>query len=247
MKKHTYIFVLVLFSTLFACRKDHSVQLSFTGTYGDSPMVLYKENKMADNKTMHISLSEFFLSDIKLVDDQGTEHLLSEASFVSFKNSTDESKAKKAVQVLTKVVDPNKYMRLKFGIGVKPSLNSKKPEDFPANSPLREMGFHWPSWKSFIFTKTEGQIDGNADGTPNVGYVYHTGGDTVYQEITLDISGLSFSDNQLDIQLNLDHKKALNPGGQAFDILKNPVIHTAAGLETLIAYSKSFGKAIEIK
>jgi hypothetical protein len=199
----------------------------------------------AGGQRIQFSRSEFFLSDLKLIDDSGGEHALSDIELVdlTFNNA---SAAEAGVTFTFRGIPAETYDDLQFGLGVAPDLNTTTPSDHPSSSPLSSAGRYWQGWTSYIFSKTEGNIDTLVDGTDDLdlGFAYHSGTDALYNELRLN-NGLTITeDGTTRVTFVIDHQTLMGLPANPIDIKANPQNHNPADFDEVEAIINNFLQAI---
>ncbi|MDX1409945.1 MAG: MbnP family protein, partial [Saprospiraceae bacterium] len=120
------------------------------------------------------------------------------------------------------------YQSVQFALGVDPDLNATVPADYSSDHPLSDAGRYWHAWNSFIFSKTEGNLDTLADGTdnPDLGFAYHTGTDAFYLPVSTGFPiGIPDGSNE-KITFRLNYESLLGADGNApIDIQAKPQNH----------------------
>ena len=209
----------MLLITLSSC-KDKTTEtpvsdytLTFKATYNGQPLEKYKYYDYSDYK-VRFSRFNTYISDVILL--KGTEEVkLSDVEWVDF--TPDDATNNLALEVPLQFQAPEgTYTGIKIGFGVRPDLNAKRPSDFPANHPLAKETEYWLGWKSYIFSKVEGQGDSNADGNDDIFLLYHCGSDAVYRSYTFNqpIVVAPGSGNSVEMDL----KKLFTINNQWYDL-----------------------------
>ena len=219
MKQHLRSLCLLSFAltcSLFSCDKSDpaaTVQLkvALQATYDGKP--LSDANSYALG-TSQLRFSRFntYLSDITLANSD-VEVIMSEIEWAQFLPKTSNLDSAGRV-VFTFEVPEGKYTSLKMGLGVKPSLNGKRPSDFAVNHPLYQENEYWTGWKSYIFTKVEGKSTVN--GVAGNALTHHCGSDEVYTKVEYaqDIE----VDGKKGILITMDLKKLMTYDGTPLDL-----------------------------
>jgi len=102
------------------------------------------------------------------------------------------------------------YNGIRFGIGVPPDLNAKKPEDFPSANPFSNSGYYWQAWNSYIFMKTEGHLDTLGTGAFDLGFAYHTGKNDLFRTVSSTNIPITIEEGKNEeIDVRLDYKDLL--------------------------------------
>lgn len=242
MKLYFLAFFSVAVLLFSSCGEDvvNEVNLTFTPSYGEENFELGKKYELNDGVAISLLKSGYYFSDISATDKSGKRIELSDVELVEFENNN-------TVSFNYSIGEVEGLRELHFGIGVSSDLNETVPEDYELTHPLAANDYYWPAWESYIFTKTEGQYDKDLDGELDNSFVFHTGSDTVYQELTIDISDIEANeDGVFQLDLSVDHHKMLNPNDEAMDIDSAPVIHNADNLDILYNYVNAIKNSISI-
>jgi len=203
-----------------------TVNLNMKATYGDIPLTMFDSLAYGD-ATIQIAQSEFLLSNVTLVSDQGSEHLVDDIFYVNFTSNNAPNKPDQVIEgtnLNLGQIPYGKYTQIKFSIGVDEDLNAMVPADFPSSNPLSTTS-HWSTWDSFIFYKLQGTYYGQGAGQENLAFIFHIGQDQLFRTIELPIDVL-VEDDSSTIGLTLEHQKLLNDQGTLFDIPSSPDNHT---------------------
>ncbi|MBV6438847.1 MAG: hypothetical protein DYG98_11920 [Haliscomenobacteraceae bacterium CHB4] len=223
--KHTsmknFAFFLLLFAAAsFSSCKDNddtdikdNFSLTFRATYDGELLEKYKNYPYGD-KVILFDKFNTYLSDIALVNG-ATEVKLSDIEWVNF--TPDLAPNDKTVEVTYKYTVPDgNYTGIKLGYGVSPDLNAKSPADFPTDHPLYVESEYWSGWKSYIFTKVQGEVDLNGDGVTETNLFYHCGSDPVYNVATTNGNIAVAGTGSLVVEFDL--KKLFTFNGQLLDL-----------------------------
>ncbi len=226
-----------------------NISIDFKANYGGEKLIKYKKYDFG-NPAFPITFNRFrtYLSDIELVKSDGSTFLLTDVAEVDFfpDNATTEEALLQSVSVEN--VPVGDYKAIRFGIGVKPDLNGKQPKDFANGHPLSKETEYWPSWKSWIFTKIEGQADANNNGEMDVFMQYHTGSDAVYKTFTIE-KPISVNDTGGSVGITFDLRKVfLNTDGSYYDIVTYPATPSSiTKLDVHYYIAEGLGRAITIE
>lgn len=212
--------LLLLFAAAFfnGCKDQDPLQhskftLTFRATYDDQLLEKFKTYPYGDKVVMFDRFNTF-LSDITLL--KGSEEVkLSDIEWVDF--TPDFAPDNKAVDVTFEYNVPDgDYTGIRIGYGVEPALNAKSPSDFAPGHPLYLENEYWLGWKSYIFTKIQGEVDLDGDGATETNIFYHCGADTVYNSATfprdIPVAG------DVSLRVEFDLKKMFTFDGQLLDL-----------------------------
>lgn len=245
MQKLTYLLLLVALAAFPACDgHNHSSDgpatdftLTFKAMY-DGGQLVKNQNYPYGQTGYPVFFNQFstYVSDVELLKSDGTSHRLTESEFVDFTPNGAPSAVSATPAFTYSNVPEGDYTGIRIGFGVKPALNAKKPADFPANHPLAKESEYWNGWKSYIFTKIEGQGDEDNNATPDHFLIYHCGSDPVYKvfDFQTPISVHADHPGHDGAAVVLDLKKIFRmPDSSYYDIVANPITSNAAGNVTV--------------
>jgi methanobactin biosynthesis MbnP-like protein len=231
------------------CLKEEkgSVTVVFKGTYGSTPLVMSDTHDYAFGENIQFTKSDFYLSHVRLVNSRGVTNEIIEIELVDL-SYTNEADAAAGYEMTINDIFADTYVRFDFAIGVDPVMNETRPEDWPSSHPLSESRY-WDAWSSFIFTKTEGNLDTMGNGNADLGWLYHTGSDKLYAALSTNLQ-LPVEDGGITrIVFTLDYEKLFGVGDGPIDIKDNPILDSPQDTVEMIKivenYAKAFTFAIE--
>lgn len=247
---HKIIFSLLFFSLiLFNSCGDQGVQdtgvnfnITFQANY-DGTQLEKNKDYLFGATPLFFEACRMYLSDITLLKgDQ--EFLISEVEYLDF----TPSNAVSAAPIITfKNVPEGAYTGIRIGYGVKPSLNAKRPSDFPAGHPLAIENDYWAGWSSYIFSTLDGKADSDNNGSKNLSLAYHCGSDPVYKtfEFTHEIH---VHEGEAGAKITFDIKQFLTMAdGSLYDILTYPATsNSATDVSVAQALTANYGRATTI-
>ncbi len=160
------------------------------------------------NQKYKVETLTFYLSNVKLVAEDGREELLTEVLLHNYSEAQD----------LKFSIPEGRYTALQFGFGLDPDLNMTDPTTVEENSPLHvDRNMYWVWATMYRFIKLEGRASNDSNATElSDAFLYHIGTNPYYQEITLsrDIIVDNCEETNVSILLNID---------EIFDNSTNPV------------------------
>jgi hypothetical protein len=179
-----------------------------------------------DGRKLYFNRFSFFIDEIVLTN--GISTITSkEAKQVNFSNkNVTEQGAKEGIRLQFEAVPEGTYTKLKFCIGVKPNDNAKDPASFLPSSNLSDQSEYWSGWKSYIFSRTEGFIDLDKNGSKERGFALHTGANDAYTCVELPINVTIVEPQISSTSVIIDLKKLFGNTAPYYDIEKNPQIHS---------------------
>lgn len=189
--------------------ETNKLTLNIKATYEGETFVT---NKSYDYGGMPIQFSrlEFYVDELSLLQENGSTLGETEIGDIAFANlSIDVDKmsdAEEGVEISSQAVEAADYSGFSMGIGVSAELNDESWTFYAPGHPLRNDGFYWSSWGSFIFAKIEGAVDTDGDGQFESSFVYHAGGDTTYLQHQV-FSNIDLNENDQNITLNIEVKE----------------------------------------
>ena len=244
MRKLLYLFFGVIF--ISSCTKSGDLELNIKAQFNGTPLVLTEARQLGDLPVKFENLA-FYLADIALVNKDGEETPLSEIEFIAL-NSFDATGAKEGVTLRFLDLPSENYLKLKFGIGVPDDLNVKTPDDYGVEDALGQPDFYWDAWSSYIFSKTEGSVDTNGDGTFDLKFFYHTGSDALFRSFELE-ADIDIAANETTVLgLALDYDVLLrNADNSYMDIEAFPRNHNPEDIGVIEQLVNNYQQAIKFE
>ena len=220
----------------------------FKGSYGDEPLKMFQTYDYAFDQKIQFTKSDFYISDVVVYDigNIGTKILDVELVDLSF---TEDSDVEMGFEVPIRGVEAVTYQRLEFNIGLNPTQNSGRPEDYPADDPLG-VPRYWEPWTSYIFARTEGLLDTLGGDNPDMPWLYHTGTDELRTRISLEVDIQNPNnmtvpeDGTLTVEFTLDHRSLFGVPDDPLDIQANPINHNPTSEEYLGKLVSNYGKSL---
>lgn len=216
--------VAVLAMLLAGCRdKDKGetaqVDLNFQAVFGDAPLTMFTRSYPYPGG-MNVKFQNFlfYISDVKLIREDGTSHKLSEVEMVAFKDIQEDAAAIAGVSKAKADVPAGTYKAVEMGIGIAPALNGTQPGDYRAGHPLTDNYWSWAL--GYIFTKVEGNADLDGDGNfdENAKLTFHIGANELYRTRTFEKNIVVRSGEPLSIPFEVDLRRVLvNDEGNYLD------------------------------
>jgi hypothetical protein len=216
-------FPLLLFLLTFSCEDDDDPRLvepladlmvDFVAEYDDRPLAIQSESyAYPTGAELKVLLFQYYISDLELLPADGSDPvLLNEIDLLKW-----EGAGAGAMQTETYRVPRGAYRGLRFGLGVKPSLNAIDPNNFAADYILNETEF-WNATARYVFAKIEANADLENDGTYDTGLSYHMGADPLYTVLTFERDFTVGTGSETRLSVVADVLAALSGNGNTFDI-----------------------------
>jgi hypothetical protein len=136
---------------------------------------------------------------------------------------------------------------LDLGVGVPNATNQKKPSDFKSSNPLSDLGEYWDAWNSYIFTKTEGQVDTSNIVQNSFKFSYHTGTNEMFRNVSFAKPFEISAGKNTEIIIELDAKELLDGKSGAVNPLEEQNAHSLANKTVAIKISDNYKTALKIK
>lgn len=223
--------ILVLPIFFWGCNDDDPIagsgdlKLKFKLRYGDQTLVMFDNYTYPSGQKMTFSRFSFFLADVKLKNASGSVGI-HDISYHNLTNShTGAIQAANGYDYTIGGVKPGSYNSIQFTLGVPKASNDKTPADFSNDHVLSNQAEYWSGWKSYVFTKTEGLIDLDGDGTLESGYALHTGANESLRTIELPANIVIEEGKEEGLTIIIDVKKEFG-SNPVYDIETNPQIHS---------------------
>lgn len=246
--KNTFL-LLILISGLVgfsSCKDDETsygtLTLNVKAEYNGQPLKTFSTHPFDNGQQIQFSLISLLMSDIDLMRQTSPTRISDvELADMSFDN---DAEANQGYVIQSMKVPTGTYSGLRFGIGVKPDLNSMKPADFPSDNPLSNTSYYWVPWSSYIFSKTEGTLDTLGNSTFDLGYALHTGSDALFVELEGSSLSIVIEDQkETSLDIIVDYKELLS----GIDIKKNPLNHNPQDLATITALVNNYATAVSLR
>jgi hypothetical protein len=215
----TYIQLLVSFvllSIASSCKKSEdpapqspvqSLTLRMNPTVGDDTLKFNSSFTTENNVRYTVSSFRYYMSDIRLIKSDGSEHALPGKVFLVNPNTRDYSLGD---------VPVGDYKGIRFSVGLNNVVNHLDPTTYPISHPLaiQSPAIHW-SWNTgYIFLMLEGSCDVTPDnddvltyGQYSQGLFYHIGMDALLRTVDADNKTFTVSSstpNVLNIQTDIN-------------------------------------------
>lgn len=242
--------ILLASFVLFGCKdkKEEDVKadvvIELKATYNGNPI---EDNTIYTDPLGHRIRVEYLLayvSNIELVDESGSATVIKD---IYLANLLTGNKS------ISKEIDPKKYAKIKFGIGVPEEDNKENdPSNYPNDHPLSAIGAQGMFWtwnSGYIFIKFEGKADlegveGNDLTEP---YAFHCGEDFMFEnhEFALnDFTANEGTTKKITIEFQVD--KFLISPTDTINIEENYLTHTSGNVELAQRFSDIFNQAITV-
>jgi hypothetical protein len=231
MNIRLFLFVSLIATSFIAC-KDHNHEepgpdspktdfnITFNAQY-DGVRMVKNQDVVYNNYPLELTRFTLFLSDVTLLNGT-SDQVLAESVYLDFTPDTSSSDVSSILKYTFKNVPEGEYTGIKIGYGVKPADNAKNPADFPPSSPLYNDNEYWLGWKSYIFSKIEGQGDQDNNGQFDHFLVYHCGGDGVYKTFTFN-EPVHVHAGEPGLNVTFDLKKLfIMDDGRFYNLVTNP-------------------------
>lgn len=221
-------FFLILLVSFISCGDDNEKETStlnveFKLTYDGIPLTMFTNYTYPTGEVFYFSRFSFFTSDVQLKNENGNYIDILDVKYNDLTNSHTPPGSTYNFNVDN--IKNGQYTAIKMGIGVPSAANAKSPADYNADHPLSNQSEYWGGWVSYIFTRTEGNIDFDGNGIPETGFALHTGADNAYRTIEFPANITISPDKKAVITIEIDLKKefGVNP---IYNIRQNPQIHS---------------------
>jgi len=217
------VIVVMMIAAGVGCSKNKKgdITVVFKGTYGSAPLVMLDNYSYAFGQKIQFTKSDFYLSNVVLASPSGLPEVLTEVELVDL-SFTNEEDAMTGFEFTIKDVPESSYNRFNFAIGLDQVTNATMPEDWPPSSPLSEQRY-WDGESSYIFAKTEGNLDTLGTGDADLKWSYHTGSDRLYVSLSTNTTLTINNGETTRIVFTVDHKELLGVGSNPIDIKSNPI------------------------
>lgn len=241
------LFFLIILASFLSCDDDKetsTLNVELKLTYDGTPLTMFTNYTYPTGEVFYFSRFSFFTSDVKLKSSNGNYIDILDVKYNDLTNSHTSPKASYNFNIDN--IKNGEYTGIKFGIGVPPAANAKSPADYGSDHPLSNQSEYWGGWLSYIFTRTEGNIDFDDNGIPETGFALHTGADNAYRTVELPANITITPDKTAKITIEIDLKKefGFNP---VYEIRQNPQIHSLSQQPQVIELIDNLVEGFSIK
>lgn len=245
----TFIFIIALLS-FFSCEKDKTkgnLEMVFYLQYGEEPLEML-DTFVFPISGQKISFTRYaaYLSQVELIQNDGIKTRIQDIDFLDMTNAHVGNNLGKGYSFTIKDIEPGFFKGIQFGLGVPSDLNSKAPNEYPSSHVLSSSANYWTSWKSYIFTRTEGKIDQDKNGSLEDTFTLHCGGDNAYFSFTgykdIQVAG----GETTRIEIILDMEKYFN-GNTLYDISNFPALHSLEHIPAMNVLKDNLNVALRLK
>ena len=199
-KKIVLFILTIVFFSFNACKKDVEfntiLQIEEQVDGADFSVGNTYTNELGHQYKFETLL--FYLSNVVLVAENGTEHPLVEAFLHNYSDPNS----------LKFNLPEGKYTAIKFGVGLDPEQNLTDPTTVSEDSQFHsDRGMYWAWATMYKFVKFEGRASAEANASElTESFLYHIGTDPYYQTTTLtrDIEIDNNEETTVKIVLNVD-------------------------------------------
>lgn len=246
MKKLSLLLLALGMFTFIGCSDEEMVDTNLVVqlTYEGEPLTMFTEVNFPDGQKMRFSRVSMYLNEFKLKGEE--DHQLFDIEYINLTSSHDsEVKSAEGFVMTFQEVPTGDYTGVSFNIGVPTAQNAMTPEEFGNDEALSNQAEYWPGWKSYIFTKTEGDIDMQNNGEFS-GFSLHTGSDQAFQSVSLSKS-FEIKENGDAVTLVLEMKDVFEQDGSVYDIINHPQTHSLEQQDQVNEISRNYAKAFSLK
>lgn len=205
-----------------------TLRLDMHLTWGGEPFALGQTATDHNGHTIRLENLQFYLAELELRDASGNWQTLEDIHLVDFNNEEP---------FVLEEVPWGSWDAMRFGLGIPPDLNTGiDPASYPNDHPLSvagSAGMFWTWASGYIFAKYEGKFAPNGEGDLIEPFSYHTGADSAYRQVTLelpDYKTLYCEPRTLTVlNLELDAARCLYGPADSIDVIADPITHSAIG------------------
>lgn len=228
-----YLLPLLLLLPLSGCLDDDDqldplreagLTLNYRAEYDGEPLAIQRDTYgYPTGDSLKVLLFQYYVSDLELLPASGGDPVrLTDIDLIRWMSAAEDATVER-----TYMVPEGDYRGLRFGLGVKPSLNAQDPSNFAADYVLNEAEFWGPATR-YVFAKIEANAQLEDDGRFDTGLSYHMGSDALYTTVTLDRTFVVNGSADPRLTIVADVREALSGNGETFDIT-DPARQTVHG------------------
>ena len=229
-----------------SCNKTEygDIEVVFKAVYGQEPFTTFTDYDYAFDQNIMFSTADMYVCNVDLRTEGGFAELI-DVELVDL-GFADREDAEAGYTVLVRDVIARTYQRLDFIVGLDPAKNSGRPEDYPSDDPLAEPRY-WEPWTSYIFAKTEGNLDTLGTGDHDLGFLYHTGTDELARAFQVQESFNVVDGGTTRITITLDYRKLFGVNNDPIDIASKPINHNPTDTVQIIKMVDNYINALTVQ
>lgn len=199
-----------------------SLNLNWQLQYDKEPLVFFTPYPY-DGYEITFTRYTTYLSNLDLGQGQADDRVF----YATIGDAHTDATSAAAGYTLSIPVSPGTYGGFDIAMGIDSVTNSTMPRDWPSGHPLASSAEYWLSWRSYVFTKIEGTVDTDMDGTVDGSFALHLGGDIAYQKIGTETSFTISENNATTAQILFDIKDWFyNVEDGPYNLLEEGSIHS---------------------
>jgi hypothetical protein len=233
MKKYLVLaLALAVLAGASSCGKDPettgTVELVFRALWDGQPLVMNQEVAYPGGLALRFAEMDFYLSNARLLTNGADAQPLRDLDLVLFTNANlDPASAAGGIAIRVEDIPAGTYPGLTLGIGLDPTRNATRPQDYPSTHPLGvAANRYWEAWGSYIFSKLQGLADTDGDGVFERPFAYHAGGNNLYRELNFNRNITVKGGETLRLEFDLEVKELLRlDNGGYWDIVAQSSAH----------------------
>lgn len=248
MRKLTFLLLCSVLLT-FSCKKDEkgsegAVDIAISAISKGKTITANEELQHISGYAYKISSLKFYISNIRLVNHEGADIPFQMDNIPGGEQGVFLYWLGKN-EAFSGSLPDNHYTKIKFDLGLAPSLNDLNPNQFAANHPLsRDTDMYWDMLK-YRFLFYEGLLDNTDDGTYKHPFTYHLGGSEFLRTVETGINLYVSGNKKVSVPLNIDVDKIFTDGTDSIDILSFFSYHSGndnkeTGLKMMDFAAKAF-------
>lgn len=201
------------------------LEITYKLQYGGKTLAMFDHYQYPNGDSLFFSRFSFYMSKLTLSNSDTSLRI----EDISYNNLTTSHETKaKAEQGYVKTYDQiptDVYSTISFGLGVPSEDNNKNPNNFPSSNVLSEATEYWAGWNSYIFAKTEGNIDLAGNGGYDTGVSLHLGSNDAFRNLSFSKPIEIKSDEVTKLTIFIDLRKEFE-NGTIYDIASDPQTHS---------------------
>lgn len=238
-----FLFTAVAFT---ACKPDPepaqekaTVTMEISLMNGSEPVMLNDTVNMAAEYDLFLSLFRLYLSNARLVAENGDEAMLTEVALLD--------PASDKLNYIRASVPPGTYKELKVGFGVDPAQNDMDPSSFENAHPLSSYQSMYWSMLKYRFAKFEGKATSRMGGPANIFVSYHPGTNALYQQKSFPVDlGLVLND-EATLSLFIDINEIVDGPAGSIDFATEKSTHsTSSDIQIAEKFMKNLAASADL-
>lgn len=209
--------------------------LSVNHSYNMQSFALNSNYISGQDNPLWFTTKDYYLSNIKAIQSDGSAHLLTDIAFISLADSNQH--------LITNKLPTGDYTGFEVSLGVDSILNNQDPVTWDPDHPLSVYNNMYWTWATmYIFAKLEGFEVHNNDTIP---FYMHVGTNPLYRANLFVDHPFTLSTGGGQENIEIDIYQILNQPGYTFNLTVDGKTHTMDNMPLAVQYMDNFSNVFK--